>query len=272
MEFIDFGDDGKCCSVIDASEYMNIPEHTVIRWAIVTWCPFIIEDNIKIPYWPESFLKNYDSNPQKFICEMEDYVNNFSIPEYLSEIVFVVRRNKENTIILERYSENYWSKAKKIISKEDIIYITKDIRDSKLVEFNLETIIWKRFKDIDLDQYRKIIVPFTPDNIGLMEERAGQLWIEYYMEQLEREIARKRKQEKAAISKANYEEARRKIEAGYGILTLTDSPEDQNKALELWIQEGMKMPAPYIISDLKRNKYPDLSWKQFKEKMLNNKQ
>lgn len=105
-----------------------------------------------------------------------------------------------------------------------------------------------------------------------MEERAGQLWIEYYLEQLEREIARKRKLEKTAISKAHYEEARHKIEAGYGILTLTDSLDNQNKALELWIQEGMKMPAPYTISDLKRNKYPNLSWKQFKEKMLNNKQ
>ena len=86
-------------------------------------------------------------------------------------VIIHTRHNNEN--YLERFSEEQWNSLDEEIrnNPKKVLYVTDRIDDEKLKEFS--EIIWVRI-DAPHEQKAKVIIPFTPDNIPLMEENARQ--------------------------------------------------------------------------------------------------
>lgn len=51
-------------------------------------------------------------------------------------------------------------------------YVTKNVQDEELSKHNISEIVWTRIWDPEAITYRKIMVPFTPDDEALMEKTA----------------------------------------------------------------------------------------------------
>lgn len=257
-------------STKDASEIMGFDEDTIIRWSVMGFDTFSykkVDKNriIKNFYWGATLVDMHFSDPDGFAYIIENREKNFRLPEDSMDFVFVIRKDEENQIILERYSEGNWEEEK-LKDSSKAIYVTKDASDSEISKYNISEIIWKRFYDSSYDNFRKITVSYTPDNILAMERKAAFIWLDYYMEERGRLIEITKKQRASEEIHEKHEEKRDSIKFGYSCFNEALA-EDKDAALKKWVEEGMVMPAPSIISKLKKEQYSELSWKDFKNAM-----
>lgn len=270
-KYIPFEIDGELYySTKDAGEIMGFEENTIIRWAVMGSDTFSYEKvdknrSIKNYCWGATLVDMYFSDPDGFAYIIENREKNFRLPEDSMDFVFVIRKDEENQIILERYSEGNWEEEK-LKDSSKAIYVTKDASDSEISKYNISEIIWKRFYDSSYDNFRKITVSYTPDNITAMERKAAFIWLDYYMEERDRLIEIAKKQRASEEIHEKHEEKRDSIKSEYSCFNEALA-EDKDAALKKWVEEGMVMPAPSIISKLKKEQYSELSWKDFKNAM-----
>ena len=163
---------------------------------------------------------------------------------------------------LEHFTEEKWNVSKERISPERILYVTCDIEDERISDF--ETIIYDRIFNPFQKNYQKIKVPFS-DNILEMEKAADLLIQEKYIQIAkiekemkdvrERRISRKVMQN---MENGNYDRLRENQE-----LMNKKIPMDMNEfdALSEWKKLSFVKPAGKRIEEIKKSY--QMSWTAF---------
>lgn len=185
--------------------------------------------------------------------------------------IYAILKNKfENCDELERFDEEKWERRKALIDNSRILYSTMDIEDERLKDF--DEIIWGRYFDPKNIVYKKIFIPFTPDNIqkmqGLYDEITEDLLkktIEL-CEQLEKQKEEKRK--KRIEERKDNPIFQSYIELKEYNNSLIPEGTDEMDAIHKWKELGYVMPAPKVIEDIKNNY--NMSWSKFKNHIVNN--
>lgn len=151
---------------------------------------------------------------------------------------FIFRDTRTDRIYLEHIHAGKYDMIKDWINKERIVYQTNNIKDPKLTETGEEKIIWDRHAVTTLNQLRKIIVPFNPNDYEGMENLFNQKVLE-----VEAKALLKRKE----ITNSFISE-----------------DADEMTAMGQWKNAGFITPPPDRITEIKRT-YRNMSWKNFKE-------
>lgn len=185
---------------------------------------------------------------------------------------FIFRDTKTERIYLEHIHAGKYDMIKDWINKERIVYQTNNIKDPKLIETGEEKIIWERHAVTTLNQLRKIIVPFNPDDYESMENLFNQKVLEVEAKALlkRKEIEEYRKAHPKKKKKRVWteEEWQANIQDVIAKKEITNSfiseDADEMTAMGQWKNAGFITPPPDRITEIKRT-YRNMSWKNFKE-------
>ena len=185
---------------------------------------------------------------------------------------FIFRDTKTERIYLEHIHAGKYDMIKDWINKERIVYQTNNIKDPKLIETGEEKIIWDRHAVTTLNQLRKIIVPFNPDDYEGMENLFNQKVLEVEAKALlkRKEIEEYRKAHPKKKKKRVWteEEWQANIQDVIAKKEITNSfisdDADEMTAMGQWKNAGFITPPPDRITEIKRT-YRNMSWKNFKE-------
>ncbi len=185
---------------------------------------------------------------------------------------FIFRDTKTERIYLEHIHAGKYDMIKDWINKERIVYQTNNIKDPKLIETGEEKIIWDRHAVTTLNQLRKIIVPFNPDDYEGMENLFNQKVLEVEAKALlkRKEIEEYRKAHPKKKKKRVWteEEWQVNIQDVIAKKEITNSfvsaDADEMTAMGQWKNAGFITPPPDRIMEIKRT-YRNMSWKNFKE-------
>ncbi len=185
---------------------------------------------------------------------------------------FIFRDTKTERIYLEHIHAGKYDMIKDWINKERIVYQTNNIKDPKLIETGEEKIIWDRHAVTTLNQLRKIIVPFNPDDYEGMENLFNQKVLEVEAKALlkRKEIEEYRKAHPKKKKKRVWteEEWQANIQDVIAKKEITNSfiseDADEMTAMGQWKNSGFITPPPDRIMEIKRT-YRNMSWKNFKE-------
>ncbi len=185
---------------------------------------------------------------------------------------FIFRDTKTERIYLEHIHAGKYDMIKDWINKERIVYQTNNIKDPKLIETGEEKIIWDRHAVTTLNQLRKIIVPFNPDDYEGMENLFNQKVLEVEAKALlkRKEIEEYRKAHPKKKKKRVWteEEWQANIQDVIAKKEITNSfvsaDADEMTAMGQWKNAGFITPPPDRIMEIKRT-YRNMSWKNFKE-------
>nr|WP_318661169.1 hypothetical protein [uncultured Treponema sp.] len=185
---------------------------------------------------------------------------------------FIFRDTKTERIYLEHIHAGKYDMIKDWINKERIVYQTNNIKDPKLIETGEEKIIWDRHAVTTLNQLRKIIVPFNPNDYEGMENLFNQKVLEVEAKALlkRKEIEEYRKAHPKKKKKRVWteEEWRSNIQDVIAKKEITNSfiseDADEMTAMGQWKNSGFITPPPDRIMEIKRT-YRNMSWKNFKE-------
>ena len=180
-------------------------------------------------------------------------------------IYAIIRQHHNQKLYIERFTEEKWANLPLYFVEDTtkIPYFTKDITDPELLK--VKEIIWDRLYNPKQRAKVKIVVPFTPDNIPLMAERAEEIIAE--KEKLYRQI--EMREQEAQAQKA--ERLRPKLEAQ---LKLHDEnvakyseliPDDMEMfaAMKKWRDLNFIAPPPRRILEIKKTM--NLSWEHFRQ-------
>ncbi len=90
-----------------------------------------------------------------------------------SKRVYVILKDyDEKTIYLRKFwSIEDWNYLKKFFKPEHIIYVTQNIQDEKIKEYNLKDVVWTRIKDEHSGTWLPVKVPISSDE-DEMEQNA----------------------------------------------------------------------------------------------------
>ena len=185
---------------------------------------------------------------------------------------FIFRDTITERIYLEHIHAGKYDMIKDWINKERIVYQTNNIKDPKLIETGQEKIIWDRHAVTTLNQLRKIIVPFNPDDYEGMENLFNQKVLEVEAKALlkmkEIEEYRKAHPKKKKKRVWTEEEWQANIQDVIAKKEITNSfiseDADEMTAMGHWKNSGFITPPPDRIMEIKRT-YRNMSWKNFKE-------
>ena len=185
---------------------------------------------------------------------------------------FIFRDTKTERIYLEHIHAGKYDMIKDWINKERIVYQTNNIKDPKLIETGEEKIIWDRHAVTTLNQLRKIIVPFNPNDYEGMENLFNQKVLEVEAKALlkRKEIEEYRKAHPKKKKKRVWteEEWQANIQDVIAKKEITNSfiseDADEMTAMGQWKNAGFITPPPDRIMEIKRT-YRNMSWKNFKE-------
>ena len=185
---------------------------------------------------------------------------------------FIFRDTKTERIYLEHIHAGKYDMIKDWINKERIVYQTNNIKDPKLIETGEEKIIWDRHAVTTLNQLRKIIVPFNPNDYEGMENLFNQKILEVEAKALlkRKEIEEYRKAHPKKKKKRVWteEEWQANIQDVIAKKEITNSfiseDADEMTAMGQWKNAGFITPPPDRIMEIKRT-YRNMSWKNFKE-------
>ena len=185
---------------------------------------------------------------------------------------FIFRDTRTDRIYLEHIHAGKYDMIKDWINKERIVYQTNNIKDPKLIETGQEKIIWDRHAVTTLNQLRKIIVPFNPDDYEGMENLFNQKVLEVEAKALlkmkEIEEYRKAHPKKKKKRVWTEEEWQANIQDVIAKKEITNSfiseDADEMTAMGHWKNSGFITPPPDRIMEIKRT-YRNMSWKNFKE-------
>ena len=185
---------------------------------------------------------------------------------------FIFRDTKTERIYLEHIHAGKYDMIKDWINKERIVYQTNNIIDPKLTETGEEKIIWDRHAVTTLNQLRKIIVPFNPNDYEGMENLFNQEVLEVETTALlkKKEIEEYRKAHPKKKKKRIWtdEEWQANIKDVIAKKEITNSfisdDADEMTAMGQWKNAGFITPPPDRITEIKRT-YRNMSWKNFKE-------
>ena len=177
-------------------------------------------------------------------------------------------KTKNETLNLQRFTNEIWEKVEKNLSKELIIYVTDDILDEKLKDF--ENIYWDSYYDKIRQCNRKISIKFTPDDIITMNETSEKIKqteetkIENELKEIierkfQKRIAKKQTEEYEKKYQENLAEHREKVEEMNKIIPLDM---DDYEAMMKWKNMEFQFPPSEKIKAIK-NSYNDISWKEF---------
>lgn len=158
---------------------------------------------------------------------------------------------------LERHTTERWITIKPKI-KYEILYETEDVEDPKLKEFNLETIIWSRVFNPITKDYEKVKVPFTPDNVYLMTEKAEEITASKLNRFKAEEQQKKNKIEERKNTKEYKNQLQQyKVSQEYIEEKIPYSLSIE-EAFRRWKQMNFFMPAPKIIAEYKKRR--NIKW------------
>lgn len=185
---------------------------------------------------------------------------------------FIFRDTKTERIYLEHIHEGKYDMIKDWINKERIVYQTNNIKDPKLIETGEEKIIWDRHAVTTLNQLRKIIVPFNPDDYEGMENLFNQKVLEVEAKALlkRKEIeeyrkAHPKKKKKRVWTEEEWQANIKDVIAKKEITnSFVSADADEMTAMGQWKNAGFITPPPDRIMEIKRT-YRNMSWKNFKE-------
>ncbi len=185
---------------------------------------------------------------------------------------FIFRDTRTDRIYLEHIHAGKYDMIKDWINKERIVYQTNNIKDPKLIETGEEKIIWDRHAVTILNQLRKIIVPFNPNDYEGMENLFNQEVLEVEATALlkKKEIEEYRKAHPKKKKKRIWtdEEWQVNIQDVIAKKEITNSfisdDADEMTAMGQWKNAGFITPPPDRITEIKRT-YRNMSWKNFKE-------
>ncbi len=185
---------------------------------------------------------------------------------------FIFRDTRTDRIYLEHIHAGKYDMIKDWINKERIVYQTNNIKDPKLIETGEEKIIWDRHAVTTLNQLRKIIVPFNPNDYEGMENLFNQEVLEVEATALlkKKEIEEYRKAHPKKKKKRIWtdEEWQVNIQDVIAKKEITNSfisdDADEMTAMGQWKNAGFITPPPDRITEIKRT-YRNMSWKNFKE-------
>ena len=173
-----------------------------------------------------------------------------------SDVYAVVVMAHNGKKYVERFSKAKWEYIPLQVRNDTTKYpyYSSDITDK---EFRgIEEIIWDRVYNAKLKMSAKIKVPFTPDDIPLMEENAvSEIQKRNEKWQMQIDEMNQRKAENSRQSFIEYQEHLEKVDR-YFSDEMTDSD-----AIIQWKKLNYVMPAPSRI--LKIKKELDKSWEQF---------
>ena len=179
-------------------------------------------------------------------------------------IYAVIRQQHNNKLYIERFTEEKWENLPLYFVEDTtkIPYFTNDITDSELSK--IKEIIWDRLYNPKQRSQVKIIVPFTPDNIPLMEEKALEIIVE--KEKLYRQIEMREQEEKSAKA----ERLKPKLEAQLKVhddnvrknSELIPDDTEMFAAMKKWRDLDFIAPPPRRILELKKSM--NLSWEKFR--------
>lgn len=185
--------------------------------------------------------------------------------------IYVILKNKQkDEYELEKFEEVNWKRLKPIIDPERIIYATPDIEDERLKNFN--EIIWNRVYSPIHKIFTKIIIPFTPDKITVMNEIAMEKSLslekkyqeKYEQYEKDREERKRLRLEKVRTSD-KFQEFIKAKETNDSLIPDETSEID---ALQKWKELNFIMPPPKAIKKIKENY--KMSWTDFIQHIKNN--
>lgn len=185
--------------------------------------------------------------------------------------IYSILKNKfENCDELERFDEEKWERRKGLIDSSRILYSTCDIEDEKLKDF--DKIIWGRYFDPKYKVYKKIFIPFTPDNIQKMQSLYDEITEELLKKTIElcEELERKKeeKHKKRIEERKNNPKFQTYIEQKEYNNTLIPEGTNEIDAIHKWKELEYVMPAPKVIENIKKSY--NMSWSKFINHIIDN--
>ena len=179
----------------------------------------------------------------------------------------VLKMSHNNQIYLERFSDEAWEHASPVLNekKGKVIYVTKDIDDEELKAY--KEIVWMRFYSPVSKANIKIIIPFTPDDIPFMEEKAEEI-VKEKQQKIEKQLQdiKDYRIQKKENDPRILENARQHAEQVSEQDELIPMDMDEFQAMIKWRESGFIMPPARRILELKKSY--NKSWEQF-ERLCN---
>ncbi|MBR4322804.1 hypothetical protein [Treponema sp.] len=260
-------DPEKVVYITDRIDDDKIKEFSEITWVRID-APQDKKAKITVPFTPDDIPLMEENSRKEILAKKRkwDRISRILTVRKLddsepceadeSDVYAVVVMAHNGKKYVERFSKAKWEYIPLQVRNDTTKYpyYSSDITDK---EFRgIEEIIWDRVYNAKLKMSAKIKVPFTPDDIPLMEENAvSEIQKRNEKWQMQIDEMNQRKAENSRQSFIEYQEHLEKVDRYF-----SDEMTDYDAIIQ-WTKLNYVMPAPSRI--LKIKKELDKSWEQF---------
>ena len=176
--------------------------------------------------------------------------------------VYAVLTDVKGNYELERFEESVWASQKERIKSDRIKYVTADINDTELDQFNFKEAVWGRVFNPQYRNFKKIKVSFTR-NLSEMDNDFNiktQQIIDSMNKDIQDIIKGKEERKYSEKNQKKYQEWQKSKEETKNLISKNL---DEYSAITEWKKLGCIMPPPAKIKEIKETY--NMSWRDFKD-------